>query len=79
MRKTFTIGEHAIGGIVNCELKDDKFTVQCVDQNTKDIVLSGIFAIPQDKQKLFVWLGCDVTSSYHADKILDHFKINMFS
>jgi len=77
MKHTFKIGEHALGGIVNCELKDDRFTVQCVDQNTNDIVLSGIFTIPQDKQKLFVWLGCDVTSSYHADKILDHFKLNI--
>lgn len=77
MKHTFKIGEHAIGGIVNCELEDDRFTVQCVDQNTNDIVLSGIFTIPQDKQKLFVWLGCDVTSSYYADKILDHFKLNI--
>jgi hypothetical protein len=77
MKHTFNIGEFAVGGIVNCELEDDRFTVQCVDEITKDILLSGIFTIPQDKQKLFVWLGCDVTSSYYADKILDYFKINM--
>ena len=77
MKHTFNIGESAVGGTVKCELKDDVFTVQCVNTKTKDIVLSGIFTIPKDKQKLFVWLGCDVTSSYHADKILDHFKLNI--
>ena len=76
-KKTFNIGESALGGIVQCELDNDRFIVQCVDEKTKDILLSGIFTIPNDKMKLFVWLGTEVTSSYHADKILDHFKLNM--
>lgn len=79
MKKTFNIGEYALGGILECELSNDKFSVICRDMNTKEPVQSGIFSIPKDKQKLFVWLGCDITTSYHADKILDHFKINMFS
>lgn len=77
MKHTFKIGESALGGILKCKLNNDRFIVQCVDERTKDILLSGIFTIPKDKVKLFVWLGTEVTSSYHADKILDHFKLNM--
>lgn len=75
MTKTFNIGESAVGGTVKCTMDpDNRFVVQCIDDK-KEIILSGIFTLPRDYMKLFVWLGTEVTSSYYADKILDHFKI----
>jgi len=75
MKKTFKIGESALGGILECELKENIFTVACKDWNTKEPIESGIFTIPKDLADLDVWLSCDVTTSYYADKILKHFKL----
>tara|TARA_R110000868_G_scaffold5681_1_gene33554 strand:+ start:2980 stop:3213 length:234 start_codon:yes stop_codon:yes gene_type:complete len=75
MKKTFNIGESTLGGILECELINDKFTVHCIDSITKEPVESGIFTIPKDLADLDVWLSCDVTTSYHADEILKHFKL----
>jgi hypothetical protein len=75
MKKTFNIGESALGGILECELENDRFTVKCLDLITKEPVESGIFTIPKDLADLDVWLSFDVTTSYYADKILKHFKL----
>jgi len=75
MKKTFKIGEAALGGILECELIENIFTVSCKDFITKEPVETGIFAIPKDRDELVIWLNCDVTTSYHADKIFEHFKL----
>lgn len=75
MKKTFNIGESALGGILKCELIDDRFTVACIDSRTKEPIQTGIFTIPKDRDELVIWLNCDVTTSYHADKIFEHFKL----
>lgn len=70
MKKTFKIGEYALGGIVKVEVdRNAEITVQCCDWNTKQPVLTGIFSFTQ-KHRLQMWLENEVTSCYYADKIV---------
>ena len=70
MRKTFKIGEYALGGIVTVEVDNNaQITVQCKDWETKQPILTGLFDFV-DKYKLQMWLEDEVTTAYYADKII---------
>lgn len=72
MTKQFKIGEYAIGGIIKVDKNRGHVTIQALDWDTKDVLVS---------RRFFDWgeeamANClnDLTSSYYADKILDYIK-----
>lgn len=73
--KQFKIGERAVGGIIKVDIIGKIIHVQCLDWTSKKVVNSGTGETddPDAYRKLWWYLG-DVTSSYHADKILEWIK-----
>jgi len=69
MKKTFKIGEYAIGGIIQVEIKTDKVIVSCLDWDTKQVVHKGLFNnSPVSFWGLKEYL-LEITSSYHAEGV----------
>ena len=70
MQKTFRIGEYALGGIIKVIIDDNaRIKIENRDFNTKELVQSKTFDFV-DKWKVDEYLF-EVTSSFHADKIMD--------
>ena len=71
MIKTFKIGEEALGGIVRVTTRRrDVFEVECLDYETKkQVAWRFVYGFEQLEEY------CEeITTSYWADKIVDHFK-----
>ncbi len=73
--KQFKIGERAVGGIIKVDIIGKSVQINCLDWNSKKVVSSatGLTDDSDAYRKLWMYLG-DVTSSYHADKILEWMK-----
>lgn len=73
--KQFKIGERAVGGIIKVDVTGKIIQVKCLDWNSKKEVQSGTATTddPDAYRKVDVFLN-DVTSSYHADKIMEWLK-----
>lgn len=71
MIKTFKIGESALGGIIKVATKPrGVFEVKCLDWVSKDVV-SWRYVHGIDELRTYLE---DVSTSYWADKIVNHFK-----
>lgn len=73
-RKTFKIGESCTGGILQVEVNNRNHTVRirAKDWSTKVDVSADAFTI-SDKSAIDEYLN-ELTSSYHASKVLDWIK-----
>jgi hypothetical protein len=72
MIKQFKIGEYAIGGIIKVDVKNDKVMIDALDYTTKKSVLFSIGQFTkEDRWEMYYYLS-DLTTSYYADKILNH-------
>jgi hypothetical protein len=72
MTKQFKIGEYAIGGIIKVDVKDDKVTIDALDYMTKKPVpFVKCQFHKQEQWEMYLYLS-DITTSYYADKILNH-------
>lgn len=68
MKKTFKIGEYAIGGIISAEVHTNGLiTIKAKDWNTKDLVSS----MTAGHRAPLMEVLQDWTSSYYAEKIMD--------
>lgn len=74
-KKTFKIGEYAIGGIISVETKGKVILVKALDWNSREELMSGSAMAdePNAHRKLFNFLN-ELTSSYYADKVLEWIK-----
>jgi hypothetical protein len=75
-KKQFKIGECAVGGIIAVECTDGKVSVHALDYNTKQPVLMKLSLSVNNTDDLhsiecYLW---EITTSYHADKIIDWIK-----
>jgi hypothetical protein len=71
MKKTFKIGEYAMGGIIRVSTKPHGvFSVECIDWDTKEVIQ---WRYVHGFDELFKFLEC-LTTFYFADKIVAHFK-----
>jgi len=68
--KSFKIGEYAVGGIIKVTDHNGYLTIEALDYNTKAKVKSKMFEPDADGMEVIMYLN-ELTSSYHADKILD--------
>ena len=74
MKKTFKIGEYAVGGIIKVEYLKAKeiIVVEFLDYFTKEIVLSHSFNTNQLwEMEFFIDYNC---TSFWADKITNYVK-----
>ena len=74
-KKTFKIGEYAVGGIISVEITGKVIQVKALDWNSKEEVSTG--SVMSDERqaqwKLDSYLN-ELTSSYYADKVLNWIK-----
>ena len=82
--KTWKIGEECVGGIIQVKISDNVYfpgstTVKILikDWETREILHSPIFGrIHQSNLELFLH---DMTTSYHASKVMEWVKENAFT
>jgi hypothetical protein len=73
--KKFLIGEYAIGGIIQVEIKDDLVIIKALDWENNDVVRFGQCSINQpDAEDLIDDFLYELTSSYYADQIMTYIK-----
>ena len=68
-KKQFKIGEYAIGGRVQVEIKKTYLIIKCLDWDTKEEVRINHVSI--DNYHELQNILNDITSSYYADKITE--------
>ena len=70
-KKSFKIGDYAVGGIIQVELKGKMLSVKALDYNSKREVQSGSILTDEYNAywKTMNYLN-ELTSSYYADKIM---------
>lgn len=74
-QKTFKIGEYALGGIVFVEFKKGYVRITAKDWNTKQEVASKDFFFNSSVYSdILMWLECEITTYYYADKITNWIK-----
>lgn len=73
MKKTFNIGEYAVGGTIKVEIKNKSILISICDYKTNNVLYSFNF-IGDSTLARHVMDTClsEYTSSYYADKILDY-------
>ena len=74
MTKLFKIGEYAIGGIIKVQTTVHNVKISALDWNTEEVIMTSDF-IKLDKWEISEFLH-DLTSSYHAEKIMEFINKN---
>jgi len=76
--KTFKIGEYAIGGIIQVQLKGKVIIIKAIDYFTKkEISCGSLFRFDKNAQRKIDDHLNELTTSYYADKILNWIKSNV--
>jgi len=77
-KKTFKIGEYAVGGIIAVEITGKVVQIRALDYYSKNVVSSGTTSITERNAKWLIdkYLN-ELTSSYYADKILTWIESNV--
>ena len=77
-KKTFKIGEYAIGGIIQVCTTSDTINIDSLDWTTKEKIMGREFRINMYdvEYEIFKYLN-ELTSSYYADKVTDFIKENV--
>ena len=77
-KKTFKIGEYAIGGIIQVCTTSDTINIDALDWSTKEKIMGREFRINMYdvEYEIFKYLN-ELTSSYYADKVTDFIKENV--
>ena len=77
-KKTFKIGEYAIGGIIQVCTTSDTLNIDALDWSTKEKIMGREFRINMYdvEYEIFKYLN-ELTSSYYADKVTDFIKENV--
>jgi hypothetical protein len=74
-RKTFKIGEYAVGGKVYVQINGKVIQIQFRDWNTDEVIHKGSVLSSQDSSERQIrnFLE-DYTTPYYADKVLEWIK-----
>jgi len=77
-KKTFKIGEYAIGGIIQVCATSESVTIDALDWNSKQKIMGREFQVRATNvtNEMDNYLN-ELTSSYYADKVLDFIKENV--
>lgn len=74
--KSFKIGEYAIGGIIKVDISNTTISIKALDYNTKVIVMESFFPNYDNPYWEMLEFLNELTSSYHADKVLEYITQN---
>lgn len=72
--KQFKIGEYAIGGIIKVTIDVTSITIQALDYNSKNVVMTQTFDLDDSSfwgMKEYLWT---LTSSYYTDKVMEYIE-----
>lgn len=76
MTKTFKIGEYAIGGIIQVDIRKNEIEIKALDWNTKEIVSMNTFSMLRPGN--WTWSVAeyleDLSTYYYAEKIMKYIK-----
>lgn len=77
-KKTFKIGEYAIGGIIQVCTTSDTINIDSLDWNSKQKIMGREFQVRAMNltNEIDNYLN-ELTSSYYADKVLNYIKENL--
>jgi hypothetical protein len=76
-RKTWKIGEYAIGGIIIVNIHGKVILIEAREWNSKEVVSSGsVLSTDSDARRKIDNFLNDLTTSYYADKILNWISEN---
>jgi hypothetical protein len=74
-KKTFKIGEYAIGGIITAETSENRIDINALDWNTKEVQRSGTFFLSELNSDFRVMEYLEeLTSFYYAEKVMKWIK-----
>jgi hypothetical protein len=73
MKKTFKIGEYAIGGIIAVEINKGQVKIAAKDWDTKAVIRNSTFSPAVGMMTIEMYLN-DLTTCYYADKVMDYIK-----
>ena len=72
--KQFKIGEYAIGGIIKVTTNLTTITIQALDYNTKNEVMSQTFDLDDSSYWNIKDYLNELTSSYYEDKVMKYIE-----
>lgn len=77
-KKTFKIGECAIGGIIQVCTTSESVSIDALDWNSKQKIMGREFQVRSSNftNEMDNYLN-ELTSSYYADKVTDFIKENV--
>lgn len=77
-KKTFKIGEYAIGGIIQVCTTSESINIDALDWTTKEKIMGREFRVNMFdvEYEILKYLN-ELTSSYYADKVTDFIKENV--
>ena len=77
-KKTFKIGEYAVGGIIQVWTTSQSVTIDALDWNSKQKIMGREFQVRamNVSNEIDNYLN-ELTSSYYADKVTDFIKENV--
>lgn len=77
-KKTFKIGEYAVGGIIQVCTTSDTINIDALDWTTKEKLVGREFQVKTlDVDYDIINYLNELTSSYYADKVMDFIKENV--
>lgn len=77
-KKTFKIGEYAVGGIIQVCTTSNSITIDALEWNSKQKIMGREFQVRAMNVSYEInnYLN-ELTSSYYADKVMDFIKENV--
>lgn len=72
--KQFKIGEYAIGGIIKVTTNLTTITIQALDYNSKNEVMSQTFDLDDSNYWNIKDYLSELTSSYYEDKVMKYIE-----
>lgn len=77
-KKTFKIGEYAVGGIIQVCTTSNSITIDALEWNSKQKIMGREFQVRamNVSNEINNYLN-ELTSSYYADKVMDFIKENV--
>ena len=73
MKKTFKIGEYALGGIIEVNINKGVVDISVKDWDTKEELRSRT-TYPFDEYRMRRFLELEITTPYYTDKVIEYIK-----
>jgi hypothetical protein len=72
--KQFKIGEYAIGGIIKVTISNSMITIQALDYNSKEVLMSNVYVMTETSYWDMKDFLNELTSSYYAEMVMEYIE-----